>query len=141
MNLQDEADALRQKVDDLALGPASLDDWRLADARLFAALVEGRSELNDLQRKMCELARSHRPDWSWFEVHQQTRQLIELLDDLCVLRMCVQSRICEEFATVAEQAACARDASRALRGGDAAARPRSAGGDRSPAERRRYRSG
>lgn len=141
MSLQDEADALRQKVDDLALGPASLDDWRLADARLFAALVEGRSELNDLQRKMCELVKSHRPDWSWFEVHQQTRRIVEILDDLCVLRMCVQSRIVEEFATVAETAACARGEPRALRGADAGERPRSAAGGRSPAERRRCRSG
>lgn len=141
MKLQDEADALRQKVDDLALGPASLDDWRLADARLFAALVEGRSELDDLQRKMCELVESHRPDWSWFKVHQQTRQIVEILDDLCVLRMCVQSRICEEFVTAAERAACARGEPRALRGGDAGERPRSAAGDRSPAERRRCRSG
>ena len=140
MKLQDEADALRQQVDDLALGPASLDDWRLADARLFAALVEGRSELTDLQRKMCELAKSHHPDWSWFEVHQQTREIVEILDDLCVLRMCVQSRICELFATAAETAACARDGGHALRGEDAAERPRSAAGDRSPGERRRCRT-
>jgi hypothetical protein len=140
MDLQHEADALREKVDDLALGPASLEDWRLADARLFAALVEGRSELVELQRRMCELAESHHPDWSWFQVHARTRELVELLDDLCVLRMCVQSRICEIFVTAAETAACGRGDERALRGERAGERPRSAGDDRSPAERRRCRT-
>jgi hypothetical protein len=95
MSLNDEADALRDKINDLALGPSTVEDWRLADARLFHALLEGQLEIQAKQSEMIALVKSSKPNWCWFEAHAAVRELREVLDDLRVLRMCVQSRIYE----------------------------------------------
>jgi len=96
MKLDDEAEAIRLVVDDLAQRCADLEEWQLADARLFAALVEGTTQMSELQLEMCQLVKtSHDPTWCWFEKHAATRALAEIVDDLRVLRMCVRSRIFE----------------------------------------------
>jgi hypothetical protein len=95
MALIDEADALRDQVDELAMCAATLDDWRLVDARLSHALVDGKLEIASLQAEMVALVKSSKPNWCWFQTHSRLRELRELLEDLRVLRMCVQSRIYE----------------------------------------------
>jgi hypothetical protein len=95
MSCRDEAEALRDKIDDLAQRSASVDDWKLLDAQLYHALVEGQIEINTLQSEMIALVKSSKPNWCWFQTHQSLRELREVLDDLRVLRMCVQSRIYE----------------------------------------------
>ena len=95
MNATEEAESLRDKVDELAMSAATLDDWRLVDARLFHAMVESKLEITSLQAEMIALVKCSKPNWCWFEKHSKLRELRELLDDLRVLRMCVQSRIYE----------------------------------------------
>jgi hypothetical protein len=95
MSWHDEADAVRIKVDELALSRATVDDWRLVDAQLFHALVEAKQQADKLHREMVEVAQSARPDWCWFEKRGEMLELREVMDDLRVLRMCVQSRIFE----------------------------------------------
>ncbi|HEY5948636.1 MAG TPA: hypothetical protein VIV40_24255 [Kofleriaceae bacterium] len=104
MALHDEADALREQVDHLALGPSTVEDWRLADAKLFHAMMEGQLEVQALQGEMIKLVKTTRPSWCWFEKHAAVRELVELLDDLRVLRMCVRSRIYELEAGDAQPA-------------------------------------
>jgi hypothetical protein len=91
----DEACSLRDKVDELAMCAATVEDWRLVDARLFHAMMEGQHEITALQAEMIALVKSSKPNWCWFETHAKLRELREVLDDLRVLRMCVQSRIYE----------------------------------------------
>lgn len=102
MKLEHEAEVLREHVDELALGCAGVEAWRLADARLFHALLEGQLEISTLQSEMVALVKSSKPNWCWFETHAGLRRLREVLDDLRVLRMCVQSRIYELEAGAAQ---------------------------------------
>src|SRR5688500_9167350 len=95
MSCRAEAEALRDKIDDLAQRSASVESWKLLDAQLFHALVEGQFEINALQGEMIALVKTSKPNWCWFQTHQSLRELREVLDDLRVLRMCVQSRIYE----------------------------------------------
>lgn len=95
MSVVTEAEALREKVDELALGNASVEDWRLAGACLLHALVEGQQQIDHLQREMVALVKSSKPNWEWFQTHAALRSLRGILDELRVLRMCVQSRIYE----------------------------------------------
>ena len=94
MQIESEADAIRNNVDDLAQRCACIDEWRLADARLFAALVEGAEELEELHVQLCELAQSGQC-LAWVRIRARAADLREMIDDLRVLRMCVQSRILE----------------------------------------------
>jgi hypothetical protein len=91
----DEADAVRVKVDELALSRATIDDWRLVDAQLFHAVVEAQQQVAEVQRQMLELAKSSQPSWCWFEKQAEMLELRETIDDLRVLRLCVKSRIFE----------------------------------------------
>ena len=102
MSLVNEAEALREKVDELAQDNASVEDWRLADARLFHALLEGQLEINRLQGEMITLVKSSKPNWAWFQTHASLRSLRSILDELRVLRMCVRSRIYELEAGAAQ---------------------------------------
>ena len=95
MSWHDEADAVRVKVDELALTQATIDDWRLVDAQLFHAIVEAQQQVAAVQREMLHLARSSQPSWCWFEKQAEMLELRETMDDLRVLRMCVRSRIFE----------------------------------------------
>lgn len=95
MSWTEEADAVRAKVDELALSPCTVEDWRLVDAQLFHALVEAQHEVSAVQRQMLELVKTSKPSWCWFEKQAAMLELREAMDDLRVLRMCVQSRIFE----------------------------------------------
>ena len=95
MSWNDEADAVRIKVDELALSHATIEDWRLVDAQLFHALVEAQQEVCAVQCAMLALVKSSRPSWCWFEKQAEMLALRETMDDLRILRMCVQSRIYE----------------------------------------------
>jgi hypothetical protein len=102
MSWNDEADAARGKVDELALSPATADEWRRVDGQLCHALDEARREAARLQRELIAVVQE--PGWSWFENRAALLELREAVDDLCVLRMCVQSRIFELEAGLARAA-------------------------------------
>jgi hypothetical protein len=108
MRWNDEADAVRAKVDDLALSQATVEDWRLVDAQLFHALVEVQQEVTAVRCAMLDLVKSSRPSWCWFEKQAALLELRETLDDLRILRMCVQSRIFELEAGAEQQYTAAR---------------------------------
>ncbi len=95
MSWNDEAEAVRDKVDELAMTQAGLEDWRLVDAQLFHVLLEVQQQAMQLRCEMVTLVKSSTPNWCWFEKHAAMRELHELMDDLRVLQMCVRSRIFE----------------------------------------------
>jgi hypothetical protein len=95
MSWNEEAEAVRDKVDELAMTQACIDDWRLVDAQLFHALVEVQQEAIQLRCEMVALVKSSKPNWCWFEKHAAMRELHEVMNDLRVLQMCVRSRIFE----------------------------------------------
>jgi hypothetical protein len=103
MSWEDEASAVRDKIDELAMRQANLDDWRLVDAQLFHTLVEAQQHVANEQRAMLQLARSSQPSWCWFEKQAKLLELRETMDDLRVLRMCVRSRIFELEAGAAQR--------------------------------------
>ncbi len=80
MSCRDEAEALRDKIDDLAQRAASVESWKLLDAQLFHALVEGQFEINALQSEMIALVKTSKPNWCWFQTHQSLRELREAID-------------------------------------------------------------
>jgi hypothetical protein len=94
MSWEDEAAAVRDRVDELAMKQASIDDWRLADIQIVHALVEAQQHVAELQGEMVALIKSSKPNWCWFEKHAAMREIREV-DDLRVLRMCVRTRIYE----------------------------------------------
>jgi hypothetical protein len=95
MSWNEHADAVRARVDDLALSAASLEDWKRVDADLFGALVEVQRLVTELRTEMLELVKAETPSWGWVEKQRVMLELREAMDDLRVLRMCVQSRIFE----------------------------------------------
>lgn len=100
MSWNDEAQAVRDKIDELAMTQADLDDWRLVDAQLYHALFEVKQQAMQLRCEMVTLVKSSKPSWCWFEKHAAMRELHEVMDDLRVLQMCVRSRIFELEAGV-----------------------------------------
>ena len=95
MSLYDEAVTLREKVDQLAHGPATLKEWHGAEAAMLDVLRAGHRQMELLEERMSALVESGKPGWCWFEAQASHRGLSQLLDDLLVLRICVQSRIFE----------------------------------------------
>jgi hypothetical protein len=104
MSWIDEAEAVREQVDELAMKHAGLDEWRLIDARLVHALVEAQQHATELQGEMVALVKTSKPCWQWFQTHQAMREVHEVMDDLRVLQMCVRSRIFELEAGEAQAA-------------------------------------
>ena len=95
MSWNEHANAVRARVDELALSEATVDDWHRVDAELFRTLVEVHQQVGALRSEMLNLVKSSQPSWCWFEKQQAMLELREAMDDLRVLRMCVQSRIFE----------------------------------------------
>ncbi len=95
MSWADEAAAVRDRVDQLAMTQASLDDWRFADVQLVHALAEAQHQITTLQAEMVALIKSSKPNWCWFQTHATLREIREVMDDLRVLRLCVRTRIFE----------------------------------------------
>lgn len=105
MSWEDEATAIRDRVDELAMQQADLDDWRLADLQLVHALAEAHHQVVQIQAEMRALVESSKPNWCWFEKHAAVRQIREVMEDLRVLRMCVRTRIFELEAGGAQPSA------------------------------------
>ena len=108
MSWNEHANAVRARVDELALSAATVDDWRRVDAELFRTLVEVQQQAGALRGEMLDLVKSSQPSWCWFEKQAAMLELREAMDDLRILRMCVQSRIFELEAGV-EQCYAAAD--------------------------------
>lgn len=62
---------------------------------MLDVLRMGRRQMALLEKRMSALVESGKPGWCWFEAQASLRGLRQLLDDVLVLRMCVQSRIFE----------------------------------------------
>lgn len=95
MKLDDQANALREEIDRLARGPASVEDWRRVEAQLCHVLAEAELRLAAVEQQMAELAATREPNWTWFEADVAARYLVELIGELRLERACVRSRIFE----------------------------------------------
>ena len=95
MTLYEEANALREQIDELARGSTSVEQWRIAEAAMTRVMREGRRHIEDLESEIETLCDSAQSCWRWVSASAELRELREALDDLLVLRMCMQSRIFE----------------------------------------------
>jgi len=93
--LETELEALREQIDELAHGAAPIAAWYRMRDHVSEVIVHGQLRVMALRREMIRKARSSTPNWSWFETHAGMHEVREQLDQLALLRMCVDSRIFE----------------------------------------------
>lgn len=98
MKIDDEVEALRSQLDMLEQGPAKLGDWHRLDARAARALIQAQHAIAVLQQDLIGFVRAEPPDPAWVRKQREAQQIREVMAELHIIRLCVESRILEHEA-------------------------------------------
>lgn len=103
MEIVREARAIRESVSRLEHSAATTAQWRQLDARVFQLILDTQVQLVAEQRTTMERSLPRLRAGSWTRAHARVQQLVELLDELHLVRIGVQSRIFEIDAAERQQ--------------------------------------
>lgn len=95
MKIDDDVGALRSQLDMLEQGPAKLGDWHRLDARAARTLIHAQHRIAALQQELIGFVRAEPPDPAWVGKQREAQRIRELMAELCIIRLCAESRILE----------------------------------------------